>query len=56
MGIGKENLFVLVIALLTWGGVFIYLLGLDRRTRELERRVEAMNHRDIETQGEEAIG
>lgn len=30
---------VLIIALLTWGGVFLYLLRLERLTRALEKEV-----------------
>lgn len=33
--------YVLAIALLTWGGVFAYILRLEKLTRSLEREVEA---------------
>lgn len=33
--------YVLAIALLTWGGVFAYILRLEKLTRVLEREVEA---------------
>ncbi|MDQ3814192.1 MAG: hypothetical protein M3347_09615 [Armatimonadota bacterium] len=52
MGISQENLFVLAVALLTWGGVFFYLWRLDQRTGELERRAEDLNHRGTEAQRE----
>ena len=29
---------VMVVALLVWGAVFLYLMRLDRRVRELDRR------------------
>jgi CcmD family protein len=32
------NLVVLSVALLVWGLLFLYLLRLERRVRELERR------------------
>lgn len=34
--------FVLAIALITWGGVFFYILRVERLTRSLEREVEAL--------------
>ncbi len=34
---------VLIIALLTWGGVFLYLLRLERLTRALEKEVGRAN-------------
>jgi len=33
--------YVLAVALLTWGGVFAYILRLEKLTRSLEREVEA---------------
>ena len=33
--------YVLAIALLTWGGVFAYILRLEKLTRAVEREVEA---------------
>ena len=36
--VSKETLFTLVIALITWFGVFAYLLRLDLLTRALEKR------------------
>jgi hypothetical protein len=50
MGIEKEVLPILIVALLTWGGVFLYLLRLDNLTRELEKLV---HHRGAETQRED---
>jgi len=35
----QDNLPVLIVVLLTWGGVFLYLLRVERLARELERRV-----------------
>lgn len=34
--------FVLAIALITWGGVFFYILRVERLTRSLERDVAAL--------------
>ena len=35
----QNNLPVLVVVLLTWGGVFLYLLRVERLTREMENRL-----------------
>lgn len=50
MGVGKEILPVLIVALLTWGGVFVYILRLDALARMLEKEV---SHRNAEAQKEE---
>lgn len=39
MGIERELVPVLAVALLTWGGVFLYLLRLEGLTRALEKEV-----------------
>ena len=49
----KESLFVLVVALLTWGGVFLYLLRLELLTRHLERQVQEMDSLKAESVEEE---
>lgn len=36
-----EKLFVLVIALVTWGGLFVYLLRLDKLAKRLEEQIQA---------------
>ena len=35
----QNNLPVLVVVLLTWGGVFLYLLRVERLTRDIENRL-----------------
>jgi len=35
----QQNLPVLVVVLLTWGGVFLYLLRVEQLTREVERKL-----------------
>ena len=35
----QRNLPVLIVVLLTWGGVFLYLLRVERLTRNLENRI-----------------
>jgi len=32
--------YILAVALLTWGGVWLYLLRLEKLTRQLEKSVE----------------
>ena len=49
MGIEKEVLPVFIVALLTWGGVFLYMLRLERLAREVEKEI---NRRDAEERGE----
>jgi predicted DNA repair protein MutK len=49
MGIEKEVLPILIVALLTWGGVFLYLLRLDNLTRELEKSIHHKDTKDTET-------
>ena len=39
MSLSNETLFTLIIALLTWFGVFAYLLRLDSLTRALEKKL-----------------
>lgn len=41
MGLDQSLLPVLVVALLTWGGVFFYMLRLEALARTLERDVKA---------------
>ncbi len=41
MGVDKGLLPVLIVALLTWGGVFFYMLRLETLARALERQVKA---------------
>ena len=36
-----ETIFVMVVALITWGAVFIYLIRLDRLAKSLEEEVRA---------------
>ena len=52
MGIelGKETIFALAVALLTWFGVFGYLLRLDALTRHLEKQVARQDtERDLKS-------
>ena len=45
----KDTLFILAVALITWGGVFAYLLRLNFLAREIERKIdrgEAQTPRD----------
>ena len=41
MALTPDKLFVLTVALLTWGGVFAYLLRLDKLAKNLEAEVKA---------------
>ncbi len=41
MALTPDKLFVLAVALLTWGGVFVYLLRLDKLAKSLEEEVKA---------------
>ncbi|RYG72665.1 hypothetical protein EON80_03915 [bacterium] len=41
MALKTDNLFVMVVALLTWGIVFIYLLRVDRMAKALEEELKA---------------
>ena len=41
MALTPDKIFVLAVALLTWGGVFFYLLRLDRIAKSLEEEVRA---------------
>jgi hypothetical protein len=38
MALTPDKLFVLIVALLTWGGVYAYLLRLDRISKVLEEQ------------------
>ncbi|MBW3638062.1 MAG: CcmD family protein [Armatimonadetes bacterium] len=49
MALTPDKLFVLTVALLTWGGVFVYLLRLDKLAKSLEEEVRA---RELEKVGE----
>lgn len=42
MALTPDKLFVLAVALLTWGGVFFYLLRLDKLAKSLEDEVRAL--------------
>ena len=53
MGLDQHMVPALLVALFTWGGVFLYLLRLERLTRDLEQKVASMNHRDTEAQSRE---
>ena len=41
--------YVLAVALLTWGGVFLYLLRLEQLTRAVEKEVRAHQTQQSET-------
>ena len=47
----KETIFALAVSLLTWIGVWVYLLRLDRLTHALERQARDLSERDAETGG-----
>lgn len=36
----SDQMFVLAVALITWGGVYGYLLRLDKLTKALERKLK----------------
>lgn len=38
---GDKSIFVLAVALITWGGVFLYLLRLSALAKRLERELRA---------------
>jgi CcmD family protein len=40
MSFNPDHLFVLAVSLITWAGVFCYLLRIDKLTKALEREVE----------------
>ena len=47
---GDKSIFVLGVALITWGGVFGYLLKLDASVKKLENQLKAEEKtRDDET-------
>lgn len=47
---GDKSIFVLGVALITWGGVFFYLLKLDGSVKKLENQLKAAEiARDDET-------
>ena len=37
---GNKEMFVLAVTLITWAGVFVYLLRLDGITKKLERELK----------------
>lgn len=37
---------LLVVALLVWAGIFVFLLGTERRVAQLERQIEASETRE----------
>ncbi|HEX8464496.1 MAG TPA: hypothetical protein VF627_07745 [Abditibacterium sp.] len=41
MALNADNWFVLLVALLTWGGVFAYLMRLDKLAKSLAEEVRA---------------
>lgn len=47
MALTPDKFFVLAVALLTWGGVFLYLVRLDKLAKSLEEEVRA---REIEAE------
>lgn len=49
MALTPDKFFVLAVALLTWGGVFLYLLRLDKLAKSLEAEVRA---RELEAENE----
>jgi hypothetical protein len=54
MKIDSELLPVLFVALLTWGGVFAYLLRLEGLTRVLEKQVRDVELAASTREGEDA--
>jgi len=42
----RETLFVLAVALITWGGVFVYLLRLHFLTKSIVERIDRQNPKD----------
>ena len=51
----KETIFALAVSLLTWGGVWVYLLRLDGLARSLERTARDLSERDGE-RGDGVLG
>ncbi len=43
---GKETAFALAVSLLTWGGVWAYMLRLDLLTRSLQRATRELEARE----------
>ena len=41
MALTPDKLFVLIVALLTWGTVFVYMIRLDKIAKKLEEEVRA---------------
>ncbi len=39
MHLTSDSLYILAVVLLTWGGIFGYMLRLDKLTNSLERKV-----------------
>ena len=54
----KETIFALAVSLLTWGGVWVYLLRLDALARSLERTARDLSQRDEieDATGDEVLG
>lgn len=51
MGVDKSLLPVLIVALLTWGGVFFYMLRLEALARALEREAQTRGAQTSEDNG-----
>ncbi len=49
----EKSIFVLGVALLTWGGVFLYLLRLAAIAKGLETQLKALEARESETRENE---
>ena len=42
MHLTSDSIFILAVVLLTWGGVFAYMLRLDNLTGTLERKLKEL--------------
>ena len=40
MHLTSDSIFILAVILLTWGGIFAYMLRLDKLTSSLERKLK----------------
>jgi hypothetical protein len=49
----QETIFILAVALITWGGVFFYLLRLNFLTREIETKINQHNEHFSENTSQE---
>jgi hypothetical protein len=49
----QETIFILAVALITWGGVFFYLLRLNFLTREIETKINQHNEHYAENTAQE---